>query len=60
MQQGKWNDNINSKYHECFNVDIAKICGKDKLQKPIVPVYRPWVRMYDIVDVKGEDIQKFH
>ncbi|PYH28309.1 uncharacterized protein BO87DRAFT_452317 [Aspergillus neoniger CBS 115656] len=30
-----------------------------RLQAPLVPVYRPWVRTFEINDVRLEDIKKF-
>jgi hypothetical protein len=40
-------------------VDIKEICGTEGKQKPIVPKYETWVRLYMIEDVKVEDVKKF-
>lgn len=57
--QGSWSQKINDAYEACFEVNILKICGKKGPQKPIVPIYRPWVRFFEVEDVKDLDIDKF-
>ena len=57
--QGTWSQEINDAYQACFEVNILKICGKKGPQKPIVPIYRPWVRFFEVEDVKNSDIEKF-
>jgi len=59
MKQGTWSNELNGAYKECFQVDLTSICGKKKLQPPIVPVYRPWVKVHEINDVKVDNIKKF-
>ena len=48
-------------YEECFGVDLRLICGKGKKtpQHPIIPVYRPWVRVFEVENVQVEYIKKF-
>ncbi|KAE8332223.1 hypothetical protein BDV39DRAFT_200376 [Aspergillus sergii] len=57
--QENWTDDMNMAYKHCFEVDIKSICGRGKLQPPIVRPYRPWVRIFEINDVKMENIEKF-
>ena len=57
--KGSWSTEINDAYEECFNVNILDVCGKSGPQNPIVPKYRPWVRIFEIEDVKPANIQKF-
>ncbi|KAL8668492.1 MAG: hypothetical protein Q9168_006876 [Polycauliona sp. 1 TL-2023] len=57
--KGSWSKQINDDYNECFHVDIMKICGKGRPQNPIVPIYRPWVRIFEIENVKASDVGKF-
>ncbi|RAH63982.1 uncharacterized protein BO66DRAFT_476155 [Aspergillus aculeatinus CBS 121060] len=57
--QKKWSPELNSAYQECFGIDLDSICGEGRPKLPIVPVYRPWVRIFEINDVKVEHIQKF-
>lgn len=57
--QGSWSQKINDAYDACFEVNIFKICSKKGPQKPIVPIYRPWVRFFEVEDVKDSDIEKF-
>lgn len=59
MEQGKWSSELNSVYKECFEVDLDSICGRRRPQPPLVPVYRPWVKIHEINDVKVDDIKKF-
>lgn len=42
-----------------LEMDIKSICGRGKLQPLIVRPYRPWVRIFEINDVKMEKIEKF-
>ncbi|RAL10281.1 uncharacterized protein BO97DRAFT_394372 [Aspergillus homomorphus CBS 101889] len=57
--QKKWSPELNSAYAECFEVNIDLICGEGHMNPPIIPVYRPWVRVFEINEVKIEDIKKF-
>ncbi|PYH79677.1 hypothetical protein BO82DRAFT_264038, partial [Aspergillus uvarum CBS 121591] len=57
--QKKWSPELNSAYAECFGIDLDSICGDGRPKLPIVPVYRPWVRIFEINDVKAEHIRKF-
>ncbi|KAL2041859.1 hypothetical protein N7G274_005644 [Stereocaulon virgatum] len=57
--RGKWTQQVNDWYLECFEVNILRICGKKGPQKPIVPIYRPGVRIFELEDVKVADIEKF-
>ncbi|PIG81449.1 hypothetical protein AARAC_009773 [Aspergillus arachidicola] len=54
-----WTDELNIAYKQCFGVDIKSICGRGKLQTPIVRPCRPWVRIFEINDVKTRNIEKF-
>ncbi|PYH50219.1 uncharacterized protein BO96DRAFT_492676 [Aspergillus niger CBS 101883] len=56
---GPWTRELKDAYCTCFEIDLDSICGRRRLQAPIVPVYRPWVRTFEINDVQVEDIQKF-
>ncbi|KAL8830943.1 MAG: hypothetical protein Q9191_001151 [Dirinaria sp. TL-2023a] len=57
--QGSWSKQINDDYKECFGVDVFEICDKNEPRKPIVPKYRPWVRIFPIEDVQASNIEKF-
>ncbi|OGM45863.1 hypothetical protein ABOM_006002 [Aspergillus bombycis] len=57
--QETWTGELNVAYEQCFGVDIMLICGRDKLQPPTVRPYRPWVRIFEINDVKTENFEKF-
>ncbi|OJJ99462.1 hypothetical protein ASPACDRAFT_1857021 [Aspergillus aculeatus ATCC 16872] len=57
--QKKWSPELNSAYQECFGIDLDSICGEGRPKLPVVPVYRPWVRIFEINDVKVEHIWKF-
>ncbi|PYH48991.1 uncharacterized protein BP01DRAFT_388823 [Aspergillus saccharolyticus JOP 1030-1] len=57
--QKQWSPELNSAYEECFGINLDSFCGKGPLKYPIIPVYRPWVRIFEINDVKVEDIRKF-
>ncbi|KAK4695702.1 hypothetical protein P7C71_g2095, partial [Lecanoromycetidae sp. Uapishka_2] len=59
VSEGKWTQEINDKYEACFEVNILRICGKKGPQRPIVPIYRPWVRFFDIEDMQVADVDKF-
>lgn len=54
-----WTPALYSAYKECFHVDLEAICGKGKPLGPVIPVFCPWVRIYDICDVQVEHITKF-
>ncbi|EED12221.1 hypothetical protein TSTA_002850 [Talaromyces stipitatus ATCC 10500] len=55
----KWSPELNSAYKELFEVDIDSICGEWRVQPPLIPVYRPWVRVFEINDVQVNHIKKF-
>ncbi|KAL8848109.1 MAG: hypothetical protein Q9221_006866 [Calogaya cf. arnoldii] len=57
--KGSWFKQINDDYNECFHVDIMGMCETRGLRDPIVPVYRPWVRLFTIEDVKTSNLEKF-
>ncbi|CAF9940458.1 MAG: hypothetical protein ALECFALPRED_008680 [Alectoria fallacina] len=57
--EGSWSQKINDAYEACFEVNIFKVCGEKSPQTPIVPIYRPWVRFFEVEDVKDSDIEKF-
>lgn len=50
---------MNKLYKKAFEVDIMEVCGPNGKQKPMVPTFKPWVRIYPIKDVKVENIKKF-
>ncbi|KAE8373410.1 hypothetical protein BDV26DRAFT_285136 [Aspergillus bertholletiae] len=52
-------DELNAAYHKCFEVDINSVCGRGTLQPTIARLYRTWVRIFEINDVKVENFQKF-
>jgi 2'-5' RNA ligase len=54
-----WSPELNDAYVELFDVDLDWVCNKEHLQPPIVPIYRPWVRLFEIGDVKVDSILKF-
>ncbi|GKZ51919.1 hypothetical protein AbraIFM66951_008232 [Aspergillus brasiliensis] len=56
---GPWTRELKDAYWTCFEIDLDSICGRRRLQAPLVPVYRPWVRTFEINDVQVEDIKKF-
>ncbi|CAD6592062.1 MAG: hypothetical protein ASARMPRED_005962 [Alectoria sarmentosa] len=56
---GSWSQKINDAYEACFEANIINICGKTGPQAPIVPIYRPWLRFFEVEDVKDSDIEKF-
>ncbi|KAL8643639.1 MAG: hypothetical protein Q9226_008222 [Calogaya cf. arnoldii] len=57
--KGSWYKQINDDYNECFHVDIMGMCETKGLRDPIVPVYRPWVRLFTIEDVITSNLEKF-
>ncbi|KAJ6003539.1 hypothetical protein N7522_006231 [Penicillium canescens] len=59
LQQGEWSQSLNMAYEDCFEVNMISICGKGKKQAPIVPKYRPWVRIYEINNVRLENLKKW-
>ncbi|KAJ0422617.1 hypothetical protein BJY00DRAFT_310987 [Aspergillus carlsbadensis] len=56
---GTWTAKLNDAYNACFDVDLDFLCGEGKPYPPLMPVYRPWVKIQQINDVKVEDICKF-
>ncbi|KAL6229578.1 hypothetical protein BDW75DRAFT_235097 [Aspergillus navahoensis] len=54
-----WSRELKDAYKECFEVDLDSICGKGRLQPPVVPVYRPWVRLFEITEVEVGNFRKF-
>ncbi|MCJ1393967.1 hypothetical protein MMC18_006844 [Xylographa bjoerkii] len=57
-EKGTWSEEIIKAYDELFDVDMLSICGKDKRHLPVVPDYRPWVRIFEIKDVKTANMEK--
>ncbi|RAH83826.1 hypothetical protein BO86DRAFT_446895 [Aspergillus japonicus CBS 114.51] len=56
--QKQWSPELNSAYAECCGIDLDEICGDGRPGLPIVPVYRPRVRIFEINDVQVEHIRK--
>ncbi|KAL2838375.1 hypothetical protein BJY01DRAFT_237503 [Aspergillus pseudoustus] len=56
---GFWTTGINDAYTSCFDVDLNLLCGERRVYPPLIPVYRPWVKIQEITDIKVEDIRKF-
>ncbi|KAF3388231.1 putative arsenite methyltransferase [Talaromyces pinophilus] len=54
-----WSPELNAAYKELFDVDLDWVCSKERLQPPLVPIYRPWVRLFEIEDVQVDNIKKF-
>lgn len=54
-----WSPELNAAYKELFDVDLDWVCSKECLQPPLVPIYRPWVRLFEIEDVQVDNIKKF-
>ncbi|KAL2838416.1 hypothetical protein BJX68DRAFT_213340 [Aspergillus pseudodeflectus] len=54
-----WTARLNDAYTACFDVDLDFFCGEGRPYPPLIPVYRPWVKIQQINDVKVEDICKF-
>ncbi|RDK41715.1 hypothetical protein M752DRAFT_284451 [Aspergillus phoenicis ATCC 13157] len=50
---------LKNAYWTCFEIDLNSIYSRRRLQAPLVPVYRPWMRTFEINDVQVEDINKF-
>ncbi|MCJ1400315.1 hypothetical protein MMC11_003520 [Xylographa trunciseda] len=56
--KGTWSEEINKAYDKLFEVDLLSICGEDKRYLPVVPNYRPWVRIFEVKDVKMANVEK--
>ncbi|MCJ1431834.1 hypothetical protein MMC27_001189 [Xylographa pallens] len=56
--KGFWSEEINKAYDTLFDVDLLNLCGKDKRRLPVVPDYKPWVRIFVINDVKTANVEK--
>ncbi|QGA22198.1 hypothetical protein EYB26_009913 [Talaromyces marneffei] len=53
-----WSSELNAAYEKPFDVDLDSICNKKHLQSPLIPIYRPWVRVFELSDVQVENIKK--
>ncbi|KAL3491995.1 hypothetical protein BJX62DRAFT_236635 [Aspergillus germanicus] len=56
---GTWTAKLNDAYTACFDVDLDFLYGEGKPYPPLLPVYRPWIKIQQISEVKVEDICKF-
>ncbi|KAL3462733.1 hypothetical protein BJX64DRAFT_288193, partial [Aspergillus heterothallicus] len=56
---GPWTPRLNEAYTECFDINLDAFCGEGKPYPPLIPVYRPWVKIQEINDIKVDDICKF-
>ncbi|KAL2810901.1 hypothetical protein BJX63DRAFT_433863 [Aspergillus granulosus] len=56
---GTWTTEINDAYTRCFDMNLDLLCGEGKRYPPLIPLYRPWVKIQEINNVKVEDICKF-
>jgi hypothetical protein len=59
QEQGQWSEDLNDAYECCFEISINATCGGGKPQAPIVPTYRPWVRIFEIDDVQVANFTKW-
>jgi hypothetical protein len=57
--KGTWDAKCNRLYKKLFLIDINQICGKSKLERPVTPKFRAWVRIHVIPNVTCSDVDKF-
>ncbi|MCJ1377352.1 hypothetical protein MMC17_000447 [Xylographa soralifera] len=56
--KGTWSEEINKTYDTLFDVDLLNMYSKGKRRLPVVPDYKPWVRIFGINDVKTTNMEK--
>ncbi|RYP78127.1 hypothetical protein DL769_003254 [Monosporascus sp. CRB-8-3] len=57
--KGPWSTKCNELYKKLFLVDINQLCGPKRVERPVTPMFQPWVRIMTLENVTCGDISKF-
>jgi hypothetical protein len=57
--KGTWDAKCNKLYKKLFLTDINQICGECKLERPVTPKFKAWVRIHAIPNITYSHVDKF-